>query len=216
MKRVSIILILSLIALFLLASLTLGQQTQTAVAKYGKPKIDAQMDEVWKSAMEYVTDRYVSGTKGKVAYAKFRVLWDEDSIYVWAEVYDSLLNKDNTNPWEQDSVEIFVDEGNEKASSYDANDAQYRVNFDNYQSFGTNASKDYFITATRKTDFGYVVEAQIKMRTKKLAEGMVIGFDLQVNDANMFGNRVGIVAWNEWDNESWRNPSYFGNLKLEK
>lgn len=215
MRRYSFLVVLMLVFFALFLSLAFGQ-TLTAVAKYGKPKIDAQMDEVWKNAPEYITDRYVQGTKGKVAYAKFRVLWDEESIYVWAEVYDSLLNKDNTNPWEQDSIEIFVDEGNEKASSYDNNDAQYRVNFENVQSFGSNASKDYFVTATRKTDFGYIVEAQIKMRTKKLAEGMVIGFDLQVNDAGMFGSRVGIIAFNETENESWRNPSFFGNLKLEK
>lgn len=215
MRRYSFLVVLMLVFFALFLSLTFGQ-TLTAVAKYGKPKIDAQMDEVWKNAPEYITDRYVQGTKGKVAYAKFRVLWDEESIYVWAEVYDSLLNKDNTNPWEQDSIEIFVDEGNEKASSYDNNDAQYRVNFENVQSFGSNASKDYFVTATRKTDFGYIVEAQVKMRTRKLAEGIVIGFDLQVNDAGMFGSRVGIIAFNETENESWRNPSFFGNLKLEK
>lgn len=215
MKRFRFLLILALILLGLFLSLTFGQ-TLTATAKYGKPKIDAVMDDVWKTTEEYITDRYVQGVKGKVAYAKFRVLWDEESIYVWAEVYDPVINKDNSNPWEQDSIEIFVDEGNEKATSYDRNDAQYRVNFENVQSFGTNASKDYFVTATKRTDFGYIVEAQVKMRTRKLAEGVVIGFDVQVNDADRFGSRVGIIAFNETENECWRNPSYFGNLKLVK
>ncbi|ACK41928.1 MAG: sugar-binding protein [Dictyoglomus sp.] len=215
MRRSRLFILITLLVIGLFLSLAFGQ-TLTATAKYGKPKIDAEMDEVWKNAEEYITDRYVQGVKGKVAYAKFRVLWDEESIYVWAEVYDSLLNKDSTNPWEQDSLEIFVDEGNEKATSYDKNDAQYRVNFENVQSYGTNASRDYFVTATKKTDFGYIVEAQVKMRTRKLNEGDVIGFDVQVNDADRFGSRVGIIAWNETENENWRNPSYLGNLKLVK
>lgn len=187
-----------------------------ATAKYGQPKIDGEMDEIWKSTEEYLTDSYVQGTKGRVAYSKFRVLWDEDGIYIWAEVYDSLLNKDNTNPWEQDSIEFFIDEDNAKKTSYDANDAQYRVSFDNRQSFGTGASKEYFVTATKRTDFGYIVEAQVKMKTRKLKEGDIIGFDVQVNDADRFGSRVGIIAWNEVENINWINPSSFGNLKLVK
>lgn len=187
-----------------------------AIAKYGKPKIDGEMDEIWKNTEEYITDNYVQGTKGKTAYAKFRVLWDEDSIYIWAEVYDSLLNKDNTNPWEQDSIEFFVDEDNAKKTSYDSNDAQYRVCFDNRQTFGSGASKEYFVTATKITDFGYIVEAQVKMKSKNLKEEDIIGFDVQVNDADKFGGRVGIIAWNEIENINWQNPSSFGNLKLEK
>ncbi|MFN3698575.1 MAG: sugar-binding protein [Dictyoglomus sp.] len=129
-------------------------------------------------------------------------------------MYDPLLNKSNSNPWEQDSLEIFIDEDNSKRLSYDSNDAQFRVNFDNMQTFGTNGSPDGFITATRKTDFGYVVEAKVKMKEVKLEAGKVIGFDIQLNDADASGSRIGIIAWNETANENWRNPSYFGNLKL--
>lgn len=209
-----------LIALLLLLSFTIiGAQElkgKLATAKYGKPKVDGEMDEVWKSTEEYLTDSYVQGIKGKTSYAKFRVLWDEDSVYIWVEVYDSLLNKDNTNPWEQDSVEFFIDEDNAKKTSYDSNDAQYRVNFENRQTFGTGASKDYFLTATKITNFGFIVEAQVKMKTKKLKEGDIIGFDVQINDADKFGSRVGIIAWNEVENINWQNPSSFGNLKLVK
>jgi len=204
-----------LILTFLLFSITLGD-TKTAVAKYGTPKIDAEMDDVWKNTEEYITDSYVAGTKGKVAYAKFRVLWDEESIYVWAEVHDNYLSKGNPNAWEQDSIEIFIDEDNSKKTSYDDNDAQYRVSFDNRQSYGSGASAKYFVTATKKTDFGYIVEAQVKMKSRKLSEGTIIGFDIQVNDANEWDSRVGIIAWNETENINWQNPSSFGNLKLVK
>ncbi|MGB4645720.1 MAG: sugar-binding protein [Dictyoglomaceae bacterium] len=215
MKR-SKVFILSLIFLSVVfMSFTFGG-TKTAVAKYGTPKIDAEMDDIWKTTDEYITDSYVQGTKGKVAYAKFRVLWDESSVYVWAEVYDTVLNKDNSNDWEQDSIEIFIDEDNSKKTSYDSNDAQYRVNFENHQSYGSGASKDFFVTATKKTDFGYIVEAQIKMKSKKLKEGDVVGFDIQVNDANVFGSRGAIIAWNEEGTVNWQDPSNFGNLKLAK
>ncbi|MEN3011360.1 MAG: endo-1,4-beta-xylanase [Dictyoglomus thermophilum] len=194
----------------------LEEAGKLAIAKKGTPKIDGEMDDIWKNTPEYITDSYVQGQKGKVAYAKFRVLWDETSIYVYAEIYDSLLNKANANPWEQDSFEIFIDEDNSKRLSYDSNDAQYRVNFENVQTFGTNASSARFVTATKKTDFGYIVEAQVKMKEVKLEAGKVIGFDVQVNDADASGSRVGIIAWNEMENINWQNPSSFGNLRLDQ
>lgn len=54
-----------------------------------------------------MTDSYVQGERGRIAYTKFRILWDDTSTYVYAEVDDSLLNKAKADPWEQDSLEIF-------------------------------------------------------------------------------------------------------------
>ncbi len=68
----------------------LEEAGKLAIAKKGTPKIDGVMDEIWKQTPEYVTDSCVQGEKGKVAYAKFRILWDDTSIYVYAEAYDSL------------------------------------------------------------------------------------------------------------------------------
>jgi endo-1,4-beta-xylanase len=54
------------------------------------------------------------------------------------------------------------------------------------------------------------------MKKTKLEEGKILGFDVQVNDADFLGSRVGIIAWNEVENINWINPSSFGNLKLVK
>lgn len=58
-------------------------------------------------------------------------MWDKDNLYVIADVTDSVLNKANENAWEQDSVEIFLDQNNNKTSSYQEDDSQIRINFDN-------------------------------------------------------------------------------------
>ena len=91
------------------------------------------------------------------------MLWDDTHLYIYATVTDSLLSKASANAWEQDSVEIFLDQNNAKTSSYQSDDGQYRVNFDNEQSFGGSASADNFVSATRITDDGYVVEAAITL-----------------------------------------------------
>nr|AAB95325.1 family 10 xylanase [Caldicellulosiruptor sp. Rt69B.1] len=196
--------------------LTMADSIKFASAQKGTPKIDAELDDAWKNAQEIVTDTKVTvtGTVYDSAYAKARMMWDENCIYVYAVVYDPLLNKANTNPWEQDSIEIFIDENNHKTPYYEDDDVQYRVSYENTQTFGTNGDAKNFITATKIIPNGYVVEVQVYMRTTKLSEGMVIGFDIQVNDADHTGGRVGVLTWNDKVGNNWRDTTKFGCLEL--
>ncbi|ACB09885.1 endo-1,4-beta-xylanase [Thermotoga sp. RQ2] len=187
-----------------------------ATAKYGTPVIDGEIDDIWNTTEEIETKSVAMGSLEKNATAKVRVLWDEENLYVLAIVKDPVLNKDNSNPWEQDSVEIFIDENNHKTSYYEDDDAQFRVNYMNEQSFGTGASAARFKTAVKLIEGGYIVEAAIKWKTIKPSPNTVIGFNVQVNDANEKGQRVGIISWSDPTNNSWRDPSKFGNLKLLK
>ncbi|WAM31244.1 endo-1,4-beta-xylanase [Caldicellulosiruptor naganoensis] len=196
--------------------LTMADSVKFASAPKGTPKIDAELDDAWQNAQEITTDTKVTvtGTVYDSAYAKARMMWDENCIYVYAVVYDPLLNKANTNPWEQDSIEIFIDENNHKTPYYENDDVQYRVNYENTQTFGTNGEAKNFITATKIIPNGYIVEAQVYMRTTKLSEGMVIGFDIQVNDADNTGKRVGVLTWNDKIGNNWRDTTKFGCLEL--
>nr|AAD32593.2 family 10 xylanase XynB [Thermotoga sp. FjSS3-B.1] len=187
-----------------------------ATAKYGTPVIDGEIDEIWNTTEEIETKAVAMGSLDKNATAKVRVLWDENYLYVLAIVKDPVLNKDNSNPWEQDSVEIFIDENNHKTGYYEDDDAQFRVNYMNEQTFGTGGSPARFKTAVKLIEGGYIVEAAIKWKTIKPTPNTVIGFNIQVNDANEKGQRVGIISWSDPTNNSWRDPSKFGNLRLIK
>jgi len=184
-------------------------------AKYGTPIIDAEIDEIWSQAEEYSTQTVVSGSLNN-ARAQFKVLWDEKALYVLAVVTDSLLNKDNANPWEQDSLEIFVDENNNKTGFYESDDAQYRVNYVNEQSFGTGATAATFKTAAKVIENGYIIEAAISWKTMSPSGGEVIGFDVQVNDADASGKRAGILTWNDPTGNNYQSTVNFGNIVLEK
>ena len=98
------------------------------------------------------------------AEATVRTLWDGDTLYVLAEVADPTLDVTGSDPWIQDSVEIFVDAGNTRAGTYGPDDSPIRINVDNVVSFGTGdgASQSARLTsATARVDGGYVVEAAI-------------------------------------------------------
>nr|QWX21635.1 CBD9/spike protein fusion [synthetic construct] len=199
-----------------MASMTGGSGIMVATAKYGTPVIDGEIDEIWNTTEEIETKAVAMGSLDKNATAKVRVLWDENYLYVLAIVKDPVLNKDNSNPWEQDSVEIFIDENNHKTGYYEDDDAQFRVNYMNEQTFGTGGSPARFKTAVKLIEGGYIVEAAIKWKTIKPTPNTVIGFNIQVNDANEKGQRVGIISWSDPTNNSWRDPSKFGNLRLIK
>ncbi|MEZ0536482.1 endo-1,4-beta-xylanase [Caldicellulosiruptoraceae bacterium PP1] len=195
-----------------------GDKVKIACAKKGTPAIDGEEDEIFKDSEEIITNTVVNGSVNG-AYAKVKTLWDENKIYVFAKVYDPLLNSDNANAWEQDSLEIFIDENNEKSSSYQDDDAQYRVNYNNVKSYGTGALFDKFDTVTKiiyndGNVEGYIVEAAVYAKTIKLYGDLLIGFDVQVNDADNTGKRVNVLTWSDPIGNDYRDTSRFGCLLL--
>lgn len=193
--------------------LQLIEASKTSEAIKGMPVIDGQEDAAWENAHEISTDVWVQGTSG--ATAKVKTMWDDGHLYVLAHVTDSLLSKASANAYEQDSVEIFVDPNNGKTTSYELNDGQYRVNFDNEQSYNGAASASNFHTATTKTADGYIVEAAIDLDSSYTKDNSLLGFDVQVNnDEDGDGTRDSVAIWNDPTGNSYQDTSRWGVLKL--
>src|SRR5690606_23870043 len=131
-----------------------------AAAKRGTPTIDGAIDPIRAGANEILTDRWVEGNDG--ATAKAKTLWDEEDLYVLMEVTDPYLTDASDNVWEQDSVEIFIDQNNGKTTSYESDDGQYRINFNNQQSVNPIEHSANLFSETQVTEQGYIVEAAIK------------------------------------------------------
>jgi endo-1,4-beta-xylanase len=193
--------------------LRLVEAYDIAKAVWGTPQIDGVLDPIWARAQELTTATWVLGTSGSTARVK--TLWDRDHLYVFAHVTDSLLSQVAANPWEQDSVEIFLDQNNGKTKSYEADDGQYRVNYENVQSFGGSASASKFVTATQVVPDGYVVEAAITLDAIQARPGTLVGFDFQVNNDELGdGVRSSVVTWSDPSGDSYKNTSKFGVLHL--
>ena len=100
------------------------------------PVVDGAIDAVWSDANSVSTDVLVEGAAGG-ATADVRTLWDDGTLYVLAEVTDSTPDLSASDPWVQDSLEIFLDGGNFKNGPYRFDDTQIRINSANAVSFGT-------------------------------------------------------------------------------
>lgn len=181
-------------------------------AVYGTPAVDGTIDEAWANCSPISVD---IPTLGKTpATGVSRMMWDENFIYILTEVKDPALSKVNANAYEQDTVEVFFDENNAKTQSYEADDIQCRVNFDNEKTVTDGKSTDDFISAASKTADGYVVEIAIPYTISPFKEGQVVGFDVQVNDDDGTGERTGIANWSDITGLGYTNTSGFGVLKL--
>ena len=179
------------------------------------PVIDGVEDTAWSRASKITTSTWVQGSSG--ATAKVKTLWDSGHLYIYAVVTDPVLSDASSNPWEEDSIEIFVDQNNAKTPNYQSDDGQYRVNYLNVQSFGGAASADKFVTAAKIVPGGYVVEASIALDAIQPHTGTLIGFDFQVNDDGQGnGTRTSVVTWNDPTGQSYQNTSRFGVLQLAK
>lgn len=113
------------------------------------------------------------------------------------EVTDADIDLTNSNPWEKDSVEVYIDRGNTKSGQYTNDIQQIRVSADGAElSFGSGASEDVqksmVQTAGTIVDGGYVVEMAIDLGTAEA--GTFEGVDFQINDAKN-GARIGIRNW---------------------
>ncbi len=178
------------------------------VAYFGTPKIDGTVDKVWANA-QVVTPKFVA--PNLEASATFKTLWDDNAIYVLAEVKDKTLSVKSGTPYMQDSFEVFLDENNDKTQEYGVDDLHFRVNYENSQSIDTG-NGERFYTSTKKLKDGYVVEARIALKNKP-ENGKVLGIELQINDAKNT-DRLGTINVFDSSGSAWNDTSKFGQVLL--
>ncbi|HWT26650.1 MAG TPA: sugar-binding protein, partial [Mobilitalea sp.] len=179
-------------------------------ATYGTPVIDGDIDAAWSNASVIVPKVY--GAKTDVT-AQHRIMWDDNALYVLSVVKDKTLDKSNSTTYQQDSLELFLDEKYDQGTAYKSDDMHYRVNFDNMRSVDSG-DKARFYSKTKLTDDGYIVEACIVWdKATKPANNMEFGFDLQINEAKN-GSRQTTINIFDTTGNAYQNPSLFGKMVL--
>lgn len=193
---------------------TLAKQPKYAEAtKTDTPiTIDGDIDAAWADANTIDVSTY---SMGNGATAVSKMLWDENYLYVLTEVTDPVLSVASANAYEQDTVEVFFDENNHKSTSYETDDIQCRVNYENEKTVTDGRSTDAFLSGAKKTATGYIVEVAIPHTIDAFHSNQIVGFDVQVNDDGTGdGKRTSIANWNDLSGMGYTDPSGFGVLKL--
>jgi len=182
-------------------------------AKAGVPVIDGKEDKVW-SSVEWEEMKTNSNVEIDPVSTKFKVMYAKDTLYVLAKVMDASPDVSGANPWDQDSVEFYIDETNSKLSAYDTYDRHININREGeVTDYITNIPEKLVRkSAVQSTDGGYIVEAAIAMESVELATGKVIGYEMSVNNAKG-GSTQNWLRWNaaamEWPAQ---DSSLFGTV----
>lgn len=177
------------------------------------PVVDGAADALWETAGVVTTTKEVEGSGGAVATV--RTLWHQNRLYVLADVADPVVDVSGSDPWIQDSVEIYVDGGNAKNGGYRADDTQIRISARNAVSFGTGdeaAQRARLTSATTPTDDGYRVEASVDLLSYG-GSGTFHGLDFQVNDATD-GARTAIRNWADPTGAGYQSTARWGVGRL--
>lgn len=180
----------------------------------GTVTVDGVEEGEWDKAQELeLTVVNAEGGKPE-ASAVAKALWDENALYVLMKVTDPNLDASAAEAYIQDSVEVFIDEKNDKANGYESDDKQYRVSFENNRSFnGENCKEEYITSQVKLTDDGYVVEMAIAWSEIQPKAGDFIGFEVQINDCKN-GGRLGMLNWYDTTNTCWSTAASFGTARL--
>jgi hypothetical protein len=187
------------------------------------PTIDGTLDDVWKSVTAIPMVKIEDGPADSAGvyddhFTMFRAMWDDDNFYVFVTVVDEELDgSEKASPWLSDAVELFFDGGNEKASTYDDNDIQWRWVYGEVPGDTGNATSGPGNWAYAVTDVGYNLELEIPADSLatlfELVADTEIGFEISNADRDN-GDRDEVLHWWTTDGQTWANPSLFGTALL--
>lgn len=191
-----------------------------SISKYGTPAniTDGVVDKLWDSANPLDGFNIALGGVEKIsATSHVKTLWDEHHLYVLMEVIDPDVYKspDINTPHNGDCIDIYIDLDNDKADSYDTNDYGIKILADGELIPHPNAPANIVVSGGL-TEQGYTLQVAVPWRME-VFEDKVIGFDVQLNEANSADKeRVAILCWNSTDGSGWKSMSSTGDLQLVK
>jgi hypothetical protein len=171
-------------------------------------------------------DRLVLGKDAVGFETAFKVCWDDQNLYLLANVTDPTPmcnNKSGLNLWAGDSIELFV-------GSENLNQGGALLFSDHQVLLGAKpqpkAGDWFFVNAPRQAAIamfvapnvdgkGYTLEAAIPWPALSVTpkEGQELLFDIGVNDAPQGGDRIRQLMWNGGERNSG-DRSRWGRLQL--
>lgn len=196
-----------------------------------RPVIDGVADALWLNASVLSQQQNVareirpSITSAVDASAYFRTTYDPQNLYVFVDVSDDVFWADSALPWEDDSIEIYIDANNSRGQSYDGtNDFQFifRPGQDTVTVGARSINRTNGIVtrsvlhANTRPSKGYTMEIAIPFSLLGVPaeQGHQLGFDVHVNDDDNGALRDGKLSFHAQQDDAWTNPSTFGRIFL--
>ncbi|MBN2410170.1 CBM9 family sugar-binding protein [candidate division KSB1 bacterium] len=209
------------------------------------PKIDGKGDEeCWTKADWAAIDKLWLGSSYTESdfTGRYKAVWSKEKLYLLVEIIDDVLMDSRPDPlnsyWEDDCLEIFIDEDNSDGNHqnnynafayhvsvfYDAvdlgTDGQAHLYNDNLNVFrsksGTLYTWEFEITIY---DDSFVYGAE-NNKTAELTEGKKMGFAIAYCDSDLSKQRENFIGTMDIPgtdkNLAWIDAGVFGTMELVK
>ncbi|MFY0626901.1 MAG: lamin tail domain-containing protein [Reichenbachiella sp.] len=217
---------ISSLLLFLGFSFSLFGQTLTISEISEPPVIDGVIDASWDAIDFESIDRNNAGTisSQEDLSGKFKMSWDTNNLYLIVLVKDDVFHSDmESNVWNEDGIEIFIDSDNSKNSSFGTNDFQFQLRYADASAYEVSHGDVTGVVSQQVVSNDTIFyEMSIPLSLldldgNSIVNGQLLGFDIHINDDdNIDGNREGKLAWYARTDNSSRNPAYFGTANFKQ
>lgn len=187
----------------------MATDTVGALRSPAAPVIDGNLGEY---ALDTSLSRTVCDSTDNSA--TFSTQWDTTYFYVGVRVQDTDLQNDSKN-WKDDGIEVYIDADHNKGSTYDSFDRQFVLGWGDTAITEQNGNTTGVLFAQSNITGGYTMELAIPWSNLGVtpAEGLVMGFDVGVNDDDNGGGRDGQLMWVGTAN-NFKDTSAFGDVTL--
>ncbi len=151
------------------------------------PMLSGGYEPIWDSCESIPIETVVRG-KGSTE-ASYKFIWSEDRIYVQVHVTDTTPDVSGSDYLKKDSVVFYLNENGQKNERYGIGDSYCAVDREGILYRGTGCDEEGFrAVCYEEVDengecIGYYAEASIPLLTIRAEQGVTIGFDVRVNDA---------------------------------
>jgi len=236
--------------LFILFSINSFSQTQKDtifVVKSPDPIVvdGSASDAVWSKTDWHPISKVWIPYNGKMAAGdfagKFKVAWDSDYLYVLVEVIDNMISDDHANPlqnwWDDDCVEVFLDEDRSKGYHEKNNNAfayhistKYDAIDEDASGNGVNLKNNLKVIMDTIGTNTYLWEMAIKVYNSKfvlsnpeasrvkLTPKKLMGFSIAYCDNDQTTTRENFIGSMDMTaataNDNYITADYFGSMLL--
>ena len=193
------------------------------------PEIDGAMEPLWDPARSYrIGIQQGTADDWWDSYGFYRILYDDENLYMFVTVHDDVLNTDLAEDYEKDSIELFFDGDNSKNTldegedpwawppvNYDDNDDQFRFVYSGVGQNGSlmgryDTSNAQFVTVETEKGWNFELAMPLEGQPMEAKAGNIIGFEIAINDADGGEARENTQMWWGETGEAWHDPSVLG------
>lgn len=182
------------------------------------PVIDGIVESTWSNYSKQSLDIVSQGSRISLndLSASFQVVRSTTHLYILVDVTDDKLRNDGVYNYQKDAIEVFIDLGNNKSTTYGTSEFRYTFVYNDIKVYeDENDAIDGVVFKQGAKQGGYIMEISIPWITLggTLNDGQAIGFDVHVNDNDIDAKREAKIAWFDATDNVWQNPSLMGTLK---